>query len=644
MPEYNICFSIDDNYAEQLGVAITSILKNSKKDESFKFYILDGGISTISKSLIEKLTKIKKFEISYVQINQEDFKECPLLSQMHFEHKDYHVTIPTYFRFKLPSLLPKEVKKVLYLDCDIVVLDSLKELYDTDLGENYTGMILDSGNEEEAERLNLTTYCNAGVMLINLEKWRKDNIEKKLFDYTIKNKDKIFWQDQDVLNIVLKDNIKILPRKWNFQFFLYAYPTYDKSRYNFKIIHYAGQYKPWNFNATHPLFEEYYAYLNLTPWAHQLNEYRRNAVEKYFMDTYLGSNFYNIVLDQNQKYIDHQTNLKFAERSGEIKDLYTYIDKIKSTEFPKIYDSVNEAKSSIINTEISKVYKHLEETKNNILNVEISKIYKQLEETKNNLINTEVTKLYNQLEETNTEISKIYSQLEETRNNFIYSEINKLYSFIEETKNNFIHSEITKLYNDIEEIKNNFINIEIAKMYNQLEENKNNLFYSMDEKLCKKESELYKEIEKAYKYSEDIVSKKFIENYQDLRNTENNLKSEILGYREWISTYLKDELTKQTQYNNLEIERLINTLPQVKEETLNSCAKIIEEKFEEKFEALKAECIQETERKLQNQKDVFDIKYDKLEKKLNIFPMGLFIKLSNKYNNFKNSLNERSRK
>ena len=115
--------------------------------------------------------------------------------------ENYHVTLPTYFRYKIGNLF-KDISTLLYLDCDVIVKKSLGKLFDIDLKDNYCAMILDAESQREAKRLGLKKYFNAGVMLINLDLWRKDNLEKKLFDYTIKNAKKIFWQDQDVINIV----------------------------------------------------------------------------------------------------------------------------------------------------------------------------------------------------------------------------------------------------------------------------------------------------------------------------------------------------------------------------------------------------------------------------------------------------------
>ena len=98
MQNYNICFSLDSKYTEQFCVSAVSILKNSNINDNINFYILDGGLTEKDKTDIELLKNIKDFSIEYLQIDEKDFKDCPLLKEKGDKHKDYHVTLPTYFR------------------------------------------------------------------------------------------------------------------------------------------------------------------------------------------------------------------------------------------------------------------------------------------------------------------------------------------------------------------------------------------------------------------------------------------------------------------------------------------------------------------------------------------------------------------
>ena len=120
MQEYNICYSLDSAYVEQLAVSIASILKNADINENINFYILDGGLTKKDKKEIESLKNIKNFNIEYLSVNSSDFSDYPLLKKDNIDYKDYHVTLPTYFRFKLPGLL-NSLSKVLYLDCDVII-------------------------------------------------------------------------------------------------------------------------------------------------------------------------------------------------------------------------------------------------------------------------------------------------------------------------------------------------------------------------------------------------------------------------------------------------------------------------------------------------------------------------------------------
>ena len=91
MQEYNICYSLDSNYIEQLAVSITSILKNADILDNINFYILDGGLSINDKHSIELLKSIKDFNIKFVSVNENDFKSCPLLVKKDETYKSWQI-------------------------------------------------------------------------------------------------------------------------------------------------------------------------------------------------------------------------------------------------------------------------------------------------------------------------------------------------------------------------------------------------------------------------------------------------------------------------------------------------------------------------------------------------------------------------
>jgi lipopolysaccharide biosynthesis glycosyltransferase len=278
MNKIHIFFSSDEVYMQHLAVSIASILCTANKDDGFCFYILDGGISEKSKEKINKLKRIKSFEIEYILMNDEEFKNLPLMSNCG------HVTLPTYYRFKLARLKP-ELDKILYMDCDIVVKKNLSELWNEDISEFFAGAVEDASfpklRQDNKERLECDKYFNAGILLLNLQKWREFDIETKCFEFVEHEKEKILWNDQDVLNAIFKDKTKFLHPKWNLQTWAlnggsYEYSSKeecDEAIKNPAIIHYTTRFKPWDAKLKHQLQNEYFKYLNLTEWKNYIIKY-----------------------------------------------------------------------------------------------------------------------------------------------------------------------------------------------------------------------------------------------------------------------------------------------------------------------------------------------------------------------------------
>ena len=268
--EINVCFSCDDNYVQHMAVAIASILLNSSIQDTYNFYIMDGGISSENKDKLQELRSIRDFGLFFIIMDNNMFKDCPMTNYVKY------ITIPTYYRFKIASLFP-DLDKILYMDCDMVVKADLAELYLTNIDDYYMAAVPEAEYYTHHERLEIfgdNYYCNAGLLLININKWREDNIEQKLFDYAKAPLHEIIYQDQDILNDVLKYNILYLPIKWNLQHsttvnedaYIYRKKEQKYAVLHPSVIHFTSPLKPWVARSNNIYRNEYLKYLEYTPW------------------------------------------------------------------------------------------------------------------------------------------------------------------------------------------------------------------------------------------------------------------------------------------------------------------------------------------------------------------------------------------
>ena len=254
----NVCLSCDDNYSKYAGVLITSILVNSLEGEFLNFYILDGNISQENKQRLLKLKNIKnECNIEFIMVDEGMFE----LYKNVRTHK--YVSVQTYYRLKIASLLPN-IHRVIYLDCDMVVCESLGELWNYDLGENVIAGALDARVYHQRKWKN-TNYINAGMILYDLDYIRRNKIENLFEEYTRANINIIKTGDQDIINYTLKDKIGIIDGIWNVQVSGFASRTNYTNYPN--IIHYIGRDKPWIFGSNTYFKDRFFEYLQMSPWA-----------------------------------------------------------------------------------------------------------------------------------------------------------------------------------------------------------------------------------------------------------------------------------------------------------------------------------------------------------------------------------------
>lgn len=252
----NICISCDDNYAQYAGVVMASVLLSAGEDDEFSFYILDGGISDKKKLRINRLRALRNCDINFVRIDKSQFDVYKNLLV------NENLSEASYYRLKLTELLPR-VERVIYLDCDIIVRKSLYNLFNINLDDEYVAGVLDSRVKYDPEWKD-SKYINCGVLLIDLNKIRWDNVSEQFLDYVKNNPDKIVSGDQDVINYTLEGKIKIVSDSWNVQVAnFYTRNTFTKDP---DVIHYVSDQKPWIYASYNHFKSEYFKVLAHTSW------------------------------------------------------------------------------------------------------------------------------------------------------------------------------------------------------------------------------------------------------------------------------------------------------------------------------------------------------------------------------------------
>lgn len=241
--EIPIIFSTDDNYIPYLYVAVSSLIDNASKNRRYRIIVMYTGLKPENISKV-KLLERDGFVIDFIDISDkiEDIKSY---------FKDvYHFSVVTYYRLFIASLFP-EYDKIVYLDCDLVVLGDISKLYDIPLGDNILGAAPEQYVQSTPEfrryadvalGVDPDDYVNAGVLVINLKEFRKNGIEEKFVSLITKYDFDLLDPDQAYLNYLCQGKIHTLSNGWNKE----PMPLPCEGEKN--IVHFALYKKPWQYD------------------------------------------------------------------------------------------------------------------------------------------------------------------------------------------------------------------------------------------------------------------------------------------------------------------------------------------------------------------------------------------------------------
>ena len=188
-----------------------------------------------------------------------------------------HLNQTAYARLMLGELLPASVRRVLYLDCDVICTGDIVELWRLSDAVPVAGAVIDRAGEGWKRLLGLPAeapYFNSGVLLINLDGWRSRDLGREILDWIAANPDSITLADQDAINAVLWEAITPLPDRWNLQVGDTSGPLPAERLRDARLLHYTGPNKPWQHRFRGLGADIFLAAKRASPWRFKLPTFR----------------------------------------------------------------------------------------------------------------------------------------------------------------------------------------------------------------------------------------------------------------------------------------------------------------------------------------------------------------------------------
>lgn len=273
--EAHVLFCADPHYFQHAAVAAVSLATSSRCDR-IHVHVITCDRDPVSEGMLrDSLVGFPKVVLDIHQVDA---------SRLSGVFVDKHLSKEAYLRFLAAEVLPETLDRVVYLDCDLVVLDDIFELYGADLNGMAIGAVedarwADGATESRLVRLGArpsAPYVNSGVLVLDLDTWRRENLARDLFAFVAEHGSLLLRHDQDALNVVLQDRIQLLDKRWNVQTLMFS-PAARKmllledeaakqARRHPGIIHYSTGSKPWAFRAAGRRKHIYFRFREATAW------------------------------------------------------------------------------------------------------------------------------------------------------------------------------------------------------------------------------------------------------------------------------------------------------------------------------------------------------------------------------------------
>lgn len=275
----NVLFTLNDAFVPQVATSICSIMEQVSSAYQIHFYLFSEGITPENQEKLRNFVHSHSHHISFIEL-----EELETYFDFSFDTNGWSSIVLA--RLLVDKLLPEEVDKIIYLDGDTLAVGDIACLWNEDLKGKVLGMAPEPTVSKESRQvldLKNQVYHNAGVMLIDLKKWREEKIGKKILDYYRQKSGQLFANDQDAINGSIPSEIQTLSIAYNYFNVYDTYPyralvkisqpapfvdqkAYEAGKSSPVIIHFLGEERPWRRWNTHRFSRDYHQHLEQTPW------------------------------------------------------------------------------------------------------------------------------------------------------------------------------------------------------------------------------------------------------------------------------------------------------------------------------------------------------------------------------------------
>lgn len=283
----NFLYCLDSNYNIPASCSIYSLLENSKEKVNIFIMHKDAENEDFLPIKIIKHPNLNELIVHKVDLTDYDFPNI----------FGTHVSEATYYRLFIQDYIKEDIDYITYLDCDAFCINDPIVLIKENIEKmKSSGFIISSMLEPGLEhhsnnilKLNSKSYFNAGVMIIDLNKWKTNDLKNNSLRIIKEHKEKLLFWDQDILNLYFDGQYEPLPSTLNFKVDMdtdnRAVNIEKNLEQKISILHYSGKFKPWSVrgavNHNAEFFQEIYRSIYTKKYYLNIN-YKKNAVNDIF--------------------------------------------------------------------------------------------------------------------------------------------------------------------------------------------------------------------------------------------------------------------------------------------------------------------------------------------------------------------------